>query len=537
MFPKRALLTVTALTALALAGAAAVTAQADTPPTEEPAGTAPPETAGQDAADPPDAVPEADTTTTAVTAAPAISLAPDTSAPPPESAFTAVITVQAADQPVPDSALEAPLPAVGDAVDTTATAVSVAVPEPVVELSAPPATTDPATTDVATPATVPTPVGDSPSPPSEEGPPVEAGPPPAPPEPADPAPTPEPPSAPIDPAPPIDAAPPPPPASAAASIPAVPVATPEVTSHAASANAALDHAADTRDPAFITAEAATPTPDVEASRADPSRSTVIDDTAAPRASGQPPLAPFPNGGQPLAATWVSGSVVGPVVGPEDGSLRLTFPVLGPVRYSDGWGNPRGAHGERRHEGTDLLGVAGQPLRAVFDGVVTRYQLEDRGISGAVITITRSDGLRANYFHINTADLATGRRDAAPASWRIPTAVRLGSRVTAGQIVGFMGDSGNATGVPHLHFELRTPDGVPFNPYPALAAAEARERCTVVFGPWANVGTVTDVPVLPVVEIDGPDGAIWQLTARGEVVATTSAAATVGHGCDRTRLVP
>jgi murein DD-endopeptidase MepM/ murein hydrolase activator NlpD len=234
---------------------------------------------------------------------------------------------------------------------------------------------------------------------------------------------------------------------------------------------------------------------------------------------------------------VTGSLTGPSTSADDGSLQLTFPVLGPVRYSDGWGNPRGEHGERRHEGTDLLGAAGQPLRAAFDGVVSRYQLEDRGISGAVISITRDDGLRANYFHLNTADLLTGRRNTAPASWRIPTAVKLGSRVTAGQIIGFMGDSGNATGVPHLHFELRTPDGIAFNPYPALAAAEARERCAVVFGPWANVGAVGDVPVLPVVEVDGPGGAVWQLTARGDVIATTSAAATVGDSCDRPRLDP
>ena len=159
-----------------------------------------------------------------------------------------------------------------------------------------------------------------------------------------------------------------------------------------------------------------------------------------------------------------------------GAFQLeAFPVLGPVRYSDGWGLPRGEHGERRHEGTDILGVRGQPLRAAFDGTVSRYQLEDRGISGAAITITRADGLRANYFHVNTDDLVDGVEDAAPTSWRIPTAVQLGSQVSAGQIIGFMGDSGNAVGVPHLHFEVRTPDGAPFNPFPALREAEAARR--------------------------------------------------------------
>jgi murein DD-endopeptidase MepM/ murein hydrolase activator NlpD len=186
--------------------------------------------------------------------------------------------------------------------------------------------------------------------------------------------------------------------------------------------------------------------------------------------------------------------------------------------------PRGAHGERRHDGTDILGVRGQPLRAAFDGTVSRYQIEDRGISGAAITITRADGVRANYFHVNTDELVDGAEDAAPTPWRIPKAVQLGTPVSAGQIIGFMGDSGNAVGVPHLHFEVRTPDGAPFNAFPALGEAEAREACAPAFGPWANVGASPGVPLIPVVVVHGPDGAVWQLTNRGEVMATGSAAA-------------
>ena len=276
------------------------------------------------------------------------------------------------------------------------------------------------------------------------------------------------------------------------------------------------------------------TPDSAASADRPAPADPAPPTKAPVAplggseapAGRPesgPVAPFPLTRMPLSPAWVAGSGSGP-------TLELTFPVLGPVRYSGGWGAPRGDHGERRHEGTDILGVRGQPLRAAFDGTVTRYQLEDRGISGAAITITRADGLRANYFHVNTDDLVDGTEDAAPASWRIPTAVELGSTVSAGQIVGFMGDSGNAVGVPHLHFELRTPEGVPFDPFPALRSAEDNERCAPAFGPWANVGAIPDVPVAPVVEVRGPDGASWQLTARGEVVA-------FGRGADVGRCDP
>jgi hypothetical protein len=114
-------------------------------------------------------------------------------------------------------------------------------------------------------------------------------------------------------------------------------------------------------------------------------------------------------------------------------------------------------------------------------------------------------------------------------------VGLGTRVQAGQIIGFMGDSGNAVGVPHLHFELRGLDGVPFNPYPALVAALRRDECRQAFGPWANVGALFDAPVLPVVEIIGPDDARWQLTARGEVVALAlgGVVTTAGTRCSGT----
>jgi murein DD-endopeptidase MepM/ murein hydrolase activator NlpD len=207
---------------------------------------------------------------------------------------------------------------------------------------------------------------------------------------------------------------------------------------------------------------------------------------------------------------------------------IAFPVLGPVTYADGWGSPRGVHGERRHEGTDLFGVTGQPLRAAFAGVVTRRQIANRGIAGVVITITRADGLRANYFHLN--DDHPGTRDGrAPASWRIPASVRLHSTVLAGQVIGFMGDSGNAVGVPHLHFELRLPDGSPLNPYPALLAAADREQCAVAFGPWANVGTPVDRPIVAVATVHGRGGARWLISADGEIVAVGMTASSVGQG--------
>jgi murein DD-endopeptidase MepM/ murein hydrolase activator NlpD len=242
-----------------------------------------------------------------------------------------------------------------------------------------------------------------------------------------------------------------------------------------------------------------------------------------------PIAPALEGLPSRDAIWVPGSAETMGLGPDGRVPVLAFPVLGAVQFGDGWGLPRGHDGERRHEGTDIMGVAGQPLRAAFDGVVTRHQLDDRGIAGVVISITGVGGLRANYFHLN--DDSPGTHDgAAPPAWRIPAAIGLGTRVGAGQIIGFMGDSGNAVGVPHLHFELRRPDGTPINPYPALVLARRGERCAEAFGPWANVGTTADLPT-PVATVRGWHGATWLLGVDGRVAAVDGRASTVGRAGD------
>jgi murein DD-endopeptidase MepM/ murein hydrolase activator NlpD len=71
---------------------------------------------------------------------------------------------------------------------------------------------------------------------------------------------------------------------------------------------------------------------------------------------------------------------------------IAFPVLGPTWFHDGFGDPRDG-GRRWHEGIDLMGVAGQPLRAAADGVVTRIRYENAGTAGVVISITDADGYR------------------------------------------------------------------------------------------------------------------------------------------------
>jgi murein DD-endopeptidase MepM/ murein hydrolase activator NlpD len=144
---------------------------------------------------------------------------------------------------------------------------------------------------------------------------------------------------------------------------------------------------------------------------------------------------------------------------------LTFPVIGKVSFVDSFGAPRS--GGRTHQGTDLMGAKMLKLVAAADGTVTALRHDNTGLSGNSLTITDADGWSYVYIHINNDTPGTddGKNvyDQAFAS-----GIRKGTKVTAGQHVAFMGDSGNAENAgSHLHFELHAPDGTVVNPYHSL----------------------------------------------------------------------
>jgi murein DD-endopeptidase MepM/ murein hydrolase activator NlpD len=168
----------------------------------------------------------------------------------------------------------------------------------------------------------------------------------------------------------------------------------------------------------------------------------------------------------------------------EGMRPIVFPVLGPVTYADGWGDCRDGC-ERRHVGTDIIGVQMQPLLAAVDGTVTRISPDPTGISGVVVTITDAEGWRYNYFHVNNDTPGTDDGLALD-SWEIAPGLEVGSKVVAGQVIGYMGNSGNAeASVTHLHFEIRDPSGLAHPSYAALRTAEARQACTIGIGPWST----------------------------------------------------
>lgn len=123
--------------------------------------------------------------------------------------------------------------------------------------------------------------------------------------------------------------------------------------------------------------------------------------------------------------------------------RWQCPVPGATFFND-WGFPRGG-GARYHEGNDLFTSHGAPVYAPVPGTVTHTE---GSIGGKQFILEGNDGVK--YIGTHMSDYGSS------------------GQVGTGQIVGYIGTTGNARGTkPHLHFGMYDPNGVVVNPYPSL----------------------------------------------------------------------
>jgi murein DD-endopeptidase MepM/ murein hydrolase activator NlpD len=125
---------------------------------------------------------------------------------------------------------------------------------------------------------------------------------------------------------------------------------------------------------------------------------------------------------------------------------LCFPCAGPCTFRDDWGEPRS--GGRTHKGCDIMADMGTPAVAISGGTVTA--VGEGGNAGKYLQITMHDS-PTHFLYMHMRDIV----------------VSPGQKVSAGELVGHVGDTGNASGgPPHIHFEYH-PEGGPVNPYPLL----------------------------------------------------------------------
>jgi murein DD-endopeptidase MepM/ murein hydrolase activator NlpD len=168
---------------------------------------------------------------------------------------------------------------------------------------------------------------------------------------------------------------------------------------------------------------------------------------------------------------------------HDGEVyEIVFPVAGPNYYRDDFGECRSGC-TRRHLGIDIMADKGIPVVAAADGQV----VEVRGLNpdgtpvgnGHQWLIVDHGGWQTWYLHLNNDTYGTNDGLGLGIAPDIVAAYvagggRLAHPVRAGQLIGWVGDSGAEWAPPHLHFEIRVGpskwEATAVNPYPSLQAA-------------------------------------------------------------------
>jgi murein DD-endopeptidase MepM/ murein hydrolase activator NlpD len=167
----------------------------------------------------------------------------------------------------------------------------------------------------------------------------------------------------------------------------------------------------------------------------------------------------PAGGQTKGGRVWNG---GPLPAPYDHVIDAC-PVDQPRGFGDGFGAPRYAGGYHLHKGVDLVAPAGTAIRAAFDGY---SYTSSNTLGGKVVFVVGRYGKVYNAHLSEYTESSNGQ-------------------VSAGDVIGYVGDTGDAAGLPHDHFEFH-PNGTPgswprsyygysviedaINPYPLLVQA-------------------------------------------------------------------
>ncbi len=182
-----------------------------------------------------------------------------------------------------------------------------------------------------------------------------------------------------------------------------------------------------------------------------------------------------------------------------------FPAEGPTRFVDSFGDARlsGTSEQHWHEGCDVMAAMGTPLVAVEDGVLTSYGGSDP-LGGLSIFLKGTSGYSYYYAHLSA--FAPG--------------LAQGDTVTAGQLIGFVGQTGDAL-APHVHFEIHDPDGQVLDAYGLLKTAWSARQAALGLPPGDPADPPTDTDPGTPGGFPGRPTAVrwaWVLPSRGTHLA-------------------
>jgi murein DD-endopeptidase MepM/ murein hydrolase activator NlpD len=152
-------------------------------------------------------------------------------------------------------------------------------------------------------------------------------------------------------------------------------------------------------------------------------------------------------------------------------FNLAMPVVGirPLDLYDSWGNPRDG-GKRKHKGIDIFAPKGTGVVAVADGIISFIGDQPKG--GQCVWLTTEAGVSFYYAHLD----------------RWAPGLYEGMEVSAGDLLGYVGNTGNAKTTPaHLHFGVNDNDEM-VNPYPILTKATVVKRARVGVEAGGALGT-------------------------------------------------
>ena len=147
--------------------------------------------------------------------------------------------------------------------------------------------------------------------------------------------------------------------------------------------------------------------------------------------------------------------------------RIVFPILGDATYTDDFGDPRGQGG---HQGNDMMAPRRALALAAEAGTVEFHTTSAR--AGCMLYLNGKSGTQYLYIHLNN-DLtdANDNQGRCVAGVAYAKGLKNGAKVAAGEVIAYVGDSGDADGIhPHLHFEVHPNGGGAVSPFRYLNKA-------------------------------------------------------------------